>query len=369
MSSITKPVILFRADSSFDIGTGHVMRCITLALEFRMLGFECQFLCRAFPGNLISLLESLAFVVHALPFNGISLSNNCKLAHSQWLSVSQEEDFQECTKFLVNRNIAWIVVDHYGIDTTWEARVKEVSSAKLLVIDDLVDREHACDVLLDQTYGRQKSEYETLVLDGCKLLLGAKYSLLRPEFVRKREESLSRRKKGFTKNILISMGGVDKNNVTKTILEYVSNINVPNEISFNIVLGHSSPWIENIKQLVAELKLSARVLVGVENMADLMCESDLAIGAAGATSWERCCMGLPSIIVIIAPNQVDIAQKLSNAGAAAEFDINDGLTEFKEVFLSVMKPEFMTMLSIKAAEITDGKGASYVINELMERKG
>ena len=185
--------VVIRTDASLQIGTGHVMRCLTLANALNEKGVTVEFICRDLPGNLIVYIESKGFSVHSLhglttSKPGVSRSHN-NLSHSHWLGVSQEQDVKECESVLNIINPDWLIVDHYAIDCWWQNELKG-HYKKLMVIDDLADRRHECDLLLDQTFGRKEEDYKSLVNKDCHLLLGSKYALLRPEFTQWREYSL-----------------------------------------------------------------------------------------------------------------------------------------------------------------------------------
>ncbi|MBD3768372.1 MAG: UDP-2,4-diacetamido-2,4,6-trideoxy-beta-L-altropyranose hydrolase, partial [Gammaproteobacteria bacterium] len=200
--------IAFRVDAALAIGTGHVMRCLTLAHELREQGANCVFICRQHQGHMAGLIQQRGFGCHLLALSETPyLPQSDDLAHAAWLGASWQQDAQQ-TLALLAEPVDWMVVDHYAIDARWQASVK-VGYQRLLVIDDLADREHLADVLLDQTYGRQVADYQSLVPQQCQLLLGSTYALLRPEFAQWREASLKRRKlQTNIQNILISMGGI-----------------------------------------------------------------------------------------------------------------------------------------------------------------
>src|SRR5690606_35975420 len=187
----------------------------------------------------------------------------------------------------------WLIVDHYALDARWESQQKDFCG-RLAVIDDLASRPHSCDLLLDQNLGRRMQDYSHLVADNCELLIGPDYALLRPEFISARKHSLERREKPVLRNLLISMGGVDKDNVTSHVLEALKPCLLPNDTRISVVMGANAPWAGLVQQQAAMMPWCTEVVFNVDNMAQRMAESDFAIGAAGSTSWERCCLGLPA---------------------------------------------------------------------------
>lgn len=363
--------IVFRADASIQIGTGHIMRCLTLANALKNKGAECQFICRKHEGNLIQFVQEKGFQVHALAAQRSSLSTTSNpqpfspsLAHAEWLGVAQSEDAEECIGILKEMQPDWLIVDHYAIDATWEKLLRPYYR-KLMVIDDLADRFHQCDLLLDQTLGREAKDYSRWVSDRCVLLCGAKYALLRPEFAELRTYSLSRRKTRHFQNLLISMGGVDKDNVTSLILKSLPSCSLPDDCHITVVMGSTAPWLEKVKAVASGLPWLTDVKVNVSNMAQLMADSDIAIGAAGATSWERCCLGLPTIMIILAENQLLVARQLELAKAVkllpAPESIDSDLPALIDDFLS---HEIYVATTTAASNVTDGTGIWEVLRRL-----
>jgi len=168
-------------------------------------------------------------------------------------------------------------------------------------------------------------------------------------------------------SILINLGGVDKDNITTKILKGLQTKSLPDHCSMNIVMGSTSPWIEAVKQQAAIMQWPTSVKVGVDNMAELMANSDLAIGAAGSTSWERCCLGLPTIMLVLADNQRDIANVLEDVGAALTFNINKLEAEplALEQCIASAVPKMREMSRI-ASTVTDGLGVTRLSKILLQ---
>lgn len=347
--------IIFRADASLEIGSGHIMRCLTLADALKEQGATCTFICREHQGNLISLIKDKGQQALSLPVSSSEnntqefISNERKLAHADWLGVTQEEDAQQTLAVLKdclaanNKNIEnnknkekifdWLVVDHYALDITWEKLVKPIAN-KILVIDDLADREHLADILLDQNLGKSPSDYQQLVPENCALLLGPEYALLQPEYAELRPRTPPRQ--APIKNILIYFGGSDKQDLTGLATQACLQLNKP-EIQLNVVMGSSYQYKSKLEELVQQ-HTCIQLHQNLPSLAPLMVQADLAIGAGGSTSWERCCLGLPAIIVTVAENQVPIAkelhqQKLVNwLGNIAEINIHS----FKNLISNIL---------------------------------
>ncbi|MBT6471973.1 MAG: UDP-2,4-diacetamido-2,4,6-trideoxy-beta-L-altropyranose hydrolase, partial [Candidatus Marinimicrobia bacterium] len=286
---------IFRVDASLKMGTGHVMRCLTLAQVLNENGADVEFICRKHEGSLIDKIRSSGFVVHELEvFEETKVDN--KLAHSHWLGATQQQDADDCINILKAEKLDWLIVDHYALDEEWQKRLKPCYE-KLMVIDDLADKIFDCDVLLNQNLGTQIEDYKNKIPDNCELLLGCNYALLRSEFSDLRERALVRRKNTIEiNNILISMGGSDNENITYDILQQLDD-----RFNIVVVLGSSSMHSDMIAGYAEGKKI--KVIIDADNMAELMLEADLAIGAGGSTSWERCCLGLPTLLFVTAENQ------------------------------------------------------------------
>lgn len=346
------------------------MRCLTLADALKKQGAGCHFLCQEHEGNLIELIRSKGHAAHVLPTAPITGSDSLSaitadLQHSHWLGTSQAQDAIDCARILATIKPKWLIVDHYALDARWEHGLQ--SEHKLMVIDDLADRPHDCDLLLDQTFGRSAEDYRKLVPTHCRVLCGPQYALLRPEFAVLRPYSLSRRSQPNLRNLLITMGGVDKDNVTGKVLRALRDCTLPEDCQITVVLGSGAPWQEQVRLQTHDMPCPTKVLVGVSDMARLMADSDLAIGAAGATSWERCCLGLPSLMAILAPNQLFGAMALSAGSAARLIEIDDNMpTCLRDALLESQQPESLAAMSSAARKITDGQGASSLAKALLD---
>lgn len=368
-------IVVFRADASLQIGTGHVMRCLTLADALKAKGAECRFICRQHEGNLIEHIRVKGYIAHALPVvpsAGISelaterLVMATESGHAHWLGATQAQDAAACALILAELNPDWLVVDHYALDAFWESAVKP-HCRHLLVIDDLADRAHQCSVLLDQTFGRSENDYQGLVPAGCRTMCGSNYALLRPEFAALRDYSLKRRINPQLRRLLVTMGGVDHYNATGRVLEALKGSPLPADCKITVVMGSTAPWLAVVMDQAQSMPWPTEVLVGVGDMAGLMAESDLAIGAAGATSWERCCLGLPTIMVVLAENQQLVAQGLARVGAAKVLEdaqcIGERLPELLQPMIEC--PATLLTMTQCASDIVDGYGVD-AVTQLLE---
>ncbi len=356
--------VIFRVDASIEMGTGHVMRCLSLAEKLKRKDHKSIFLSREHKGNLNELIKSEGHGLYSLkctskkslPIGSLNWNK-----HAHWLGEDLDSDSEQ-TKIILKEELPdWLVVDHYALDSSWEKKVQPFTK-KIMVIDDLADRKHESDFLLDQTFGRETKDYLGLVPDKCKVLTGSQHSLLRNEFTSQREESLRRRKKNQDLgNILVCMGGVDKDNYTSIVLKELQTCSLPVNAEVKVVLGKNSPWINDVVKISNNMPWNTEVLIDTKSMAELISNADLSIGAAGSTSWERCCLGLPTIQMITADNQKYIAKSLSSVGA---IKLLDDISQLP--FLIKTASQWMRSVSKRCSLVTDGKGTDRVVSKLEE---
>ena len=342
MTQGATPRIVFRADASLEIGTGHVMRCLTLADMLRERGASCEFVCRTLPGDRIDEIRRRGFDVRA--------------GDDPRLGGGLRAD--------------WLVVDHYGLDRDWEQSLRSAAN-RIMVIDDLADRPHDCDLLLDQNLGSTPQDYDSLVPLGCELLCGPEFALLRPEFARLRANALERRQARCAESpimrILVSMGGVDRDNATGQVLAVLGAAELAGEVAVTVVMGAAAPWIGQVGAQAEALPFPVEVAVDVADMAARMAASDFCIGAAGSTSWERCCMGLPSALVVLADNQAKLCRELAGAGAAFAVGGPEEVAATLPPVLDTIRaePQRLADMSAAAAAICDGLGTRRVADRLL----
>lgn len=300
--------VAFRVDASEKIGTGHLMRCLALANALQQRGVRTCFFSRHMPDNLLHLIIQQGHVFQRL--SALDDGAPCgERLHSSWLEVSQETDARECVGALYGKHWNWLVVDHYALDARWEGALRQIVH-KILVIDDLADRQHDCDLLLDQNlYLDMSARYVGRVPERCQLLLGPRFALLRDEFRQLRESVAPRQ--GAVKRVMVFFGGVDAHNFTGKALDALVSMEATKGLHVDVVLGAQHAFRETIEALCLRQGYYCHVQTG--RMAELMAASDLALGAGGTTTWERCCLGLPTIAVSTADNQsVQLADAATN---------------------------------------------------------
>ena len=340
--------IAVRADASRYIGYGHIMRCITLSEELRRRGADVSFICRDDEGSLIDFIEQNGFKVYRLPSE-----------------ITPEEDAQLTSRLLARRprRTDYLIVDHYGLDVSWERNVRPYAE-RFMVIDDFVDREHICDILLNQNYGVDASVYDGITPRECRKLSGSRYVLLRDQFRAARK--VIPRRNGNVKKIFIFFGGADNANETSKAIEAAQLLD-RRDLSFIILAGGSNPHWQNIESLCGVLSNSV-FYRQIYDLAPLMADADLAVGAGGSNTWERCCLGLPSIVTILAENQRVFIERLAREGIV----VNMGW--FEDVMPSTMAgaierlvadKETLRDMSKRSMEIVDGEGAKRVAREIL----
>ena len=303
--------ILIRTDSSKFIGSGHLMRCLTLAYRYRKEGHRVIFICRNMAGNLSGLVQKSGFELVKL---STEETRSELRGYAKWLTVTQEQDAAETIEIVKTLGkVDRLVVDSYAIDITWEKLLRPYVG-KIMVIDDLANRQHDCDILLDQNfYLNMESRYQGFVPEHCQLLLGPKYALLREEFYQVRKSM--RIRDGQLRNILVFYGGVDATDETSKAIQALQNLRdtgLLHDVQVTVVVGASNERKEDIAGRCKQAGF--RYLCQVSNMAELMAEADLMLGAGGSTTWERCFLGLPAIVTAIAENQVQICEDCAKEG-------------------------------------------------------
>lgn len=347
------------------IGTGHVMRCLTLADELTRQGHECRFICREHEGHLGELIASKGYhlTLLSVPNGSESDARGCNSDdYKRWLGVSWQEDARQTFAALSGWNPDWLVIDHYALDAEWERVFLDVVR-NIMVIDDLANRPHECAMLLDQNLGRDALDYNGLLPEKCQCLIGPRYALLRPEFLELRERSLQRRQYPELNRVLISLGGVDRTDVTGQVLKALGESALSPNIELDIVMGSAAPYLDKVRQQAARLPFKATVSVNVKDMGQRMYLADLSIGAAGSTSWERCCLGLPSITVVLAENQRSIGEALANRGAGILVDIATISEDLRRIMESLQIAE-RKLITKRSSMVCDGNGVGRVISVL-----
>lgn len=354
-------IIAFRTDASSQIGTGHFMRCLTLADELKRKGAKIIFISRHTPQFLAAALRDKGFVYKSIK-DEIDIDILEDLPHSLWLGTTQENDAKLTNEVLADISCDWIVVDHYALDHRWEKSVR-TSCKKIMVIDDLADRQHACDVLLDQNYYEDmSSRYANKVQDHCQLLLGPSYALLKDDFKSFRTQIAPH--SGEVKKILVFFGGIDAADFTSLTINTLAGIN--RQWSVDVVIGLQHPNSAKIQKTCDKYRFKCHVQTA--RMAELMSEADLSIGAGGTAIWERCCLGLPAIVFCTAENQREQVADAGKLGVLYAPQINElnFEAELQQHLESLIEsPSTLQSISELGKQHVNGQGARKVVHQLI----
>lgn len=343
--------VAFRVDASSYIGSGHVMRCLVIADALRNAGHVVEFWCLKLSGNLIDYIEKRGHDVGVLSASFEECIPNQDGDYLGWLQrpiLVDAQDFIDCVG-----NVDILITDHYAIDYEWQKFVGSALSCKIVAIDDLC-RNHFADLVVDQTFGRKPTEYQGVAT----VLSGSDYALISPRFAHLREQAFGRSLTNTKPKVLITMGAVDIHNVTQRVLEkLLEHV----DAEFTVLLGQNSPHFETIKNYCADLEYVNHIDF-CDDMPCMMLDHDISIGAPGSTSWERACLGLPSIIIPIAENQKDVAKSLAENGAAILVNVDTISQNLKAAYFELL--ENYSSYHQRSLAICDGLGVNRVVQEL-----
>jgi len=356
--------ILFRVDASKKIGYGHAMRCLTLAEGLRDKGAVVEFITRPHLGNLNEYINSRGFKFYSLSTLNLTYSQQNLSVYGQLLGVSQDTDADETIKVIKKiTQPDWLVIDNYALDDTWEKQLRPYVN-KIMVIDDLANRNHECDLLLDQNLFEDLSvRYQKRVSEGCVQLLGPQYALLQPEYSQLHKNAKPRRQP--LKNLLVFFGGIDQHDLTGLTLAALRNVNMSFD-SVDVVVSRQSENYNKIKNQV-DNSLNMQLHSDLPSLAHLMMKADFSVGAGGSTNWERLCLGLPSLVVTLAENQKPVSRSLHNMG------LIQWIGDVESIQLDCIKSAVEKIVFIKkiydwsehCINVCSGDGVNNVIDKLL----
>ena len=340
--------LFIRVDSGSDIGLGHVMRCFALAEVIKNMNFNVYFISKGIEGNIIKNVEKYGYKVFRIDSKAIKSSKS----HWKMDAVKTTKIIQ---RFKNEKNL--LLVDNYELSNMWETWLKLVVD-KIIVIDDFLNRSHNCDLIIDQNLHTSKKERNKI---NCKKLLGPKYALLRKEFVKSRK--IVKERSGKINRILVSFGGSDEKNQTLKVLKAIKKLD-KEKISVDVIVGEPNKNKIKIKKICSMLK-NYTYYQQTKNMAKIMNKADLAIGAGGIMTWERCCLGLPSIVSIVSKNQEDAVNAVSKKGCLINLGKAERLTS--EDYLNAItnfNPRKLILMQKKCMELVDGNGTELVAKQI-----
>lgn len=301
--------IAIRCDAGYALGSGHVMRMLTLAASLREQGAAITFICREHDGHLCDLVARHGHAVVRLPLRGAP-ADPCGPVHAAWLGAGWQDDADDTAAAIGPAGCDCVIIDHYGVDARWERRLRPLAHC-IAVVDDLADRAHDCDILLDQNLVQDhEHRYDTLLAPDCVRLLGPRYALLQDAYAGL--HATRRARGGRAANVLIFFGGADNDDLTGRAADAFLSLARP-DVRADVVVAANGRHTPALRARLAGVA-SIRVHSGLPSLAPLMAQADVAIGGGGATSWERLCLGLPALIVTMADNQVPVARELHRRG-------------------------------------------------------
>ncbi len=342
--------VILRASASPRIGGGHVIRCITLANALLDAGYRCIFASGLETTKTIPALERSSFEITWLDHEtdgdgGVAEAENIRSLHPGGCRL--------------------LVVDHYSRDRRFEEALRDWAEF-IVVLDDVPNRRHDCDMLLDQSGGRKPEEYQGLVAPTCRLLLGPGYALVRDQFGALRDRALERPTSERLDRVFVSMGAADPENWTQVVLKGIA-LSRP-DVCVDVMLAANAPHINPLKRFCETSLPGATFHTGVTDVADIMWQADLAVGTAGINGWERCCLGLPSLVSVAARNQEGNAAELISKGAALDIGrVNDLTAEgiARAIDTLYLDHDRRDRMRRAAAEICDGAGAVRVADKII----
>ncbi len=365
--------IAIRVDASPAIGSGHVMRCLALAEGLRQAGAAVSFICRSHDQRWIDFIRDRHYDCKVLdpPCNADGQAGGTGgedlPAHAHWLATSWRQDANDTREVLAREKYDWLIVDHYALDWRWQSALRP-QVGKVMAIDDLADRRHDCDVLLDSVCGRKISDYRHLTPSGCRFLLGTEYVLLRSEFAEWRDVALQRRREIKTvRRFLVAMGGVDQSNLTGMVLDQLAEVGLPPDNEIDVIVGVGFAYLDKIKQRIKDMPVKTTLSVGVNDMARRIAEADFGVGAFGVSTWERCCLGLPSINIATEENQRANAAALQKEKIGRVILAGSLGDELIPALNRAVQDRGGYRQSVQhSSQLVDGEGVSRVVEILIE---
>ena len=361
---------VFRVDGDSTIGTGHVMRCLSLATTVQTYGLDTRILARSLDQRLLPRIAAAGVDVYDLPEGPGPRGHT--YAHSDWLGVTETKDAADCRQILAKLrrqygSPTFIAVDHYALGAPWHEDLKSV--APVLAIDELADRPLAPDWLVDQTADKTTHDYRELVPATTHCMIGGQYALLRPEFAAL-SASIDKRYRLICPplRVLITMGGADPGNASATALRALEIAARVMAIEATLVAGSSNSHLRELRQLTAAVDMPVNLIVDSHEVAALMASHHLAIGAAGTSALERCVMGLPSLNLVLAENQAGTAAWLADAGAALNLGWAAKLRPEKlaeEIIRIAQDQDLYNQIATAAVAVTDGRGCKRVTDTIL----
>ncbi len=350
--------VVFRADGDSHRGLGHIMRCLALSEGFRKKGWQSHFVGRG---------AQAAELVRRSGAHWNELSNRDHSGSDH--KLNRQDDVEETLRIISLLELSPLfIVDHYDIDRDWLDQVRPFVGLTC-VIDDLWNRPLSCDVLLDQNWTSAENPYKRLVSGPCDWLLGPYFALLRDEF-RSARSGLAPRM-GRVRRVLVSFGGADPTCETEKVLQALELLwsgGLYPAVEVFVLAGSANTRTASIAEFCKRLPQTSFQYAS-QHMAELLMKVDLVLGAAGTSTWERACLGVPSIVVQTADNQATVVQSAVAAGITKCLGRSEKVTV--EDWVRVLKAEvdataMWARQSSNGFLLVDGNGVDRVVNFLIQ---
>lgn len=350
-----------RVDGSVQIGTGHITRCLSLALALRAQGAEVEFIVRDLGSDAGAPLRAAGFPVQLLPPpSGLPLPGDGP-AHAAWAGVSAEQDASQTLQCLAGRPPAWLLIDHYAFDAKWHRQVADGLHCRLAAIDDLGDRNLAVDLLIDHNHAADHHvKYAARLGAGTQILGGPQYALLAPEYLDAPRCKVGDR----VDSIGIFMGGVDTGRYSERALEALELLGYSGAVE--VVSTRANPHLDALRDRLARHR-QARLTLNQPGLSAFFARHDLQIGASGGATWERCCIGAPTLAIVVADNQRLVVDPLRRLGVVMALDqVPPSAGDISRGVKTMMdNPALRRSLSACSRLLVDGRGASRVATRLL----
>ena len=335
------PEAVFRYDASPAIGFGHAVRCSAIAGHLGALGWRTTAAMQGDTAARGSWMRGFDRVV---------------------ILEAADSDEPAALRLAAGGPCDLLVVDHYG----WDARRERECRAwakRIAVIDDLADRNHDCDLLCDSSLGWQPQDYAARVSASTILLLGPRYALLRPGFAKARHR-LERGRPSAVRRLFVNIGATDPTGLLPKIVNGIALTGFAG--AADIIIASQAPGRAALMRKLETAGFDGLLHVDADNVPELMAQADLAIGAAGATAWERCCLGLPSLVVVAAENQRHVAQGLAAAGAAQVLDSDFSAADLAGLLAPLLSESAKrAAMAHRARRLCDGLGCGRMAEVLL----
>jgi UDP-2,4-diacetamido-2,4,6-trideoxy-beta-L-altropyranose hydrolase len=361
------PVVAVRVDASAAMGTGHLRRCLSLAEALVELGAEVCLVVRRLDDVAAHVLRSSlrdGVGLHWLPAPNTS-SVAADASHRQWAGVPSSQDAAETVAALYSRAPDWLVLDHYSFDQDWHARVRQGLGCRLMVIDDLADRDLDADLVLDQNLVPDPHAKYARVLRGkARMLAGPRYALLSSAY----RDAPRYCHHDAVRSLGIFMGGTDPGGASVKVLKTCRQVGFTGRIE--VMSTSVNPYLAQLQAACADMP-ATRLSLDEANLSAFFARHDLQIGAGGGAAWERCCIGVPTIGLVLAANQLAVVPELSKMQVlrSARFDEQgefSNLPSLSMVLEELLRdPAARRLLAENSAQLVDGRGAHRVALSLL----